>query len=384
MYHTGRIIEFNNGADGSVDAGTIRAQDTSSFALSALSSNFAFGIEGWDAGDSRIAIAGTFANSSGTLSSGYGDANDGGGVSGPLSGGSGLIANTISSTTGRGSGNYSIPLGGTSGTFTFDYAVYVINSSDFFIISTDVVSDVGLLSGRALQTDPSFTSAPLNGYYLLALSGFDSNVGDNFVELGTLQFNGSNAVPFLNTFQNDSGNTSTPSYTNLTYAVDAAGAGRVSLGGTVPFPPVTYLTTGDEVGEQIAGFMVGTDPNTSSGVLIVQSATTPSYTMANITGPYAFGSTEDVNGVNAALAGTFTFSGSGTSGTYSYIFDVAAADTEGMANQTGSGTLTINPDGSGSFNSGSEIFVTNGAQIFAIDQSDQPLLYIFDIGTALN
>ncbi|MGA8409724.1 MAG: hypothetical protein WB680_21310, partial [Candidatus Acidiferrales bacterium] len=384
VYQTGRIIEFNNGADVSVNAGTVRAQDTSSFALSALQSNFAFGIEGWDAEDFRIAIAGTFANSSGALSSGFGDANDGGGASGPLSGGSGQINSTISSTTGRGSGSYSIPLGGTSGTFTFDYAIYVINSSDFFIVSTDIVTDVALLSGRALQTDPSFTAAPLNGYYLVALSGFDGEFGDNFVAVGTMQANGSNAVPFLNTFQNDSGTTSMPSYTNLAYAVDAAGAGRVSLTGAITDPPVTYLTSGGEADEQIEGFMVGTDPNTSSGVLIVQSATTPSYTMANITGPYAFGSTEDVTGVNAAVAGTYTFSGSGSSGTYSYIFDVAEFDTEGMANQTGSGSLTINADGSGLFDAGNQAFVTNGNQIFLIDGGDQPLLYIFDIGTALN
>jgi Putative Ig domain len=380
VYQTGRIIEFNSSATGSVDAGAMHVQDTSSFALSALKSNYAFGIEGWDPDDFRIAIAGTFANSSGTLSAGFADGNDGG-PSGPLSGGSGQINSTISSTTGRGSGSYSIPLGGSNGTFTFDFAIYMINSTDFFIVSTDPVADISLLSGRAMQTNASFAAAPLNGYYLLALSGFDSEFGDNFVQVGTLQATSSNTIPFINSFQNDSGNTSEPSFTNLTYAVDAGGVGRISLGGAITTPPVTYLTSGGDTGEAIEGFMVGTDANTSSGFLVLQSASAPALTMADIDGTYAFGSTEDVTGVNAALAGTYTFSGSGTSGTYTNILDISPAAAVSISAQAGSGTLTINPDGSGLFDSGNQAFVTNGTQIYLIDGGDQPLLYIFDAGT---
>ena len=70
VYLTSRIIEFDNTTGAATNAsGMIHAQDPSSFTLSTLKANYAFGLSGGQ----RSVIAGTFANSSGVLSSGFAD-----------------------------------------------------------------------------------------------------------------------------------------------------------------------------------------------------------------------------------------------------------------------------------------------------------------------
>jgi hypothetical protein len=178
VYSTGRIIEIDNTASATTNAsGMIHAQDPSSFTLSALKAVYAFGLSG----SQRLAIAGTFANSSGTLSSGFvdvsEDASEIGFASGPLTGASGSISSTFSAN-GRATGTFRIPLG--SGPLKFNFALYILNASDFYIISIDNLDfetnpDGVLLSGRALATGVSFAASPLNGNYLLASMGFDSD-----------------------------------------------------------------------------------------------------------------------------------------------------------------------------------------------------------------
>jgi Putative Ig domain len=394
VYHTGRIMEFDNTAEGgTISAGMMHLQDTTAFVLSALKANFAFGVEGWGIqGDSdfRIAVAGTFANSGGVLSSGFSDVTAGGTPSGELSGGSGQIGSTISSTTGRGTVTYSIPnADGEGDTLTTDFAIYVINATDFYMVSSDGVEDVPLLSGRALATNAAFGAAPLNGYYLDAASGFDDDNGGNYVEVGTLYAKSDNTVPTATLYINDIGDTGTEQYPNMTYTVDTAGRFSASSE-SLTYPLVGYLTSGGDVGENISAFLVAGDElaqASSSGVLVnLLTNVAPSYTMTNIAGTYAFGTAEDVDGGNGSEVGTVTNSGSGASGTFTSIVDICAIEESNESDVTGNGTVAINADGSGTFTGGtfhgsSLMFVTNGSQIYAIDYTDiDPLLYVFDEG----
>jgi Putative Ig domain len=395
VYHTGRIMEFDNTAEGgTISAGMMHIQSPVQFVLSALHANFAFGVEGWgieEDSDFRIAIAGTFANNSGTLSSGFTDISAGGAPSGELSGGSGEISSTISSTTGRGTLTYSIPNADSADdTLTTDFAIYVIDAGDFYMISTDGVEDVPLLSGRALVTNATFGAAALNGYYLDAASGFDDDNGGNYVQVGTLHAKSDNTVPTATLYVNDAGDTGTQQYPNMTYTVDAAGRFSASTE-TLPYPLVGYLTSGGDVGENISAFLVaGQDlaQASSSGVLVsLGTNVAPNFTITNISGPYAFGTTEDIDGGNGSEVGTLTISGSGGSGTFTSIVDISSVGGANAPGVTGNGTLTINADGSGTFTGGtfhssSLMFVTNGGQIYAIDGADaDPLLYVFDEGT---
>ncbi len=390
VYHLGRIMEFDNAAaGGSISAGFIHLQDPTSFALSALESNYAFGIEGWGIQtesntDYRIVIAGTFGvdTTNGSLSSGVADLSLGGSPSGELSGGSGQLNGNFS-TSGRTTGTYSIP-DGENGTLTYDFALYMINAKDFVLITTDSVSEVPLLSGRALQTKASFAAAPLNGYYLAAASGFDDDNGGNYVEVGTLNATSSNAVPTATLYVNDVGSTNTVQYPNLTYTVDTTG--RFSAASdSLTYPLVGYLTAGGDTAESITAFLVaGEEPAeaASAGVLVSQGTTAaPNYMLSSIDGTYVWGTAEDVDGSNGSLVGTFTIA---SSGSYSYLVDISVVLKANSPNQTSSGMVTINPDGSGTIvNSGGNIaFVTNGSQIYGIDFTDvDPLLYVFDQGT---
>jgi hypothetical protein len=382
VYHTGRIIESDNAGGGTNASGFLHAQVPSAFSLSSLQPNYAFGVDGWAAGSSgffRTAIAGTFANSSGALSAGYADLNSGGTPSGELAGGSGTLNSLIDATTGRGTGTYTIT--SATGNLTFDFVFYILNGSDLILLSIDSPIAAGsapLLSGRALAANSTYATGALNGYYLLASEGFGASGTNirNLAQIGTLNATTAGAIPMATLYVNDAGTYSTTSYSNASYAVQAA-SGRFSITGLTATPPVVYLAALGTTDDAIAGFLVGSDTEASSGVIVTQSASAPAYLLSNIFGNYAASTQEDVDGLNGAVLGAFSFTGTGQ---YSSTQTSAGS----VSTPPSSGTTTISSDGSGSLNSGSFPFVTNGNVIFAIPNSGDPLLYVFMASTARN
>ena len=371
LYTTGNIIEFDNG-DGATDswaAGVMHLQDPTAFNVSSLAANFAFGLAGWDPSVARTAIAGSFANAGGTISSIFADFNDNGTASGELTGGSGVI-NTVDTTTGRATANFTVPGGP-----TFDAVIYVVNADDFYVLSSDQVStntpNTPLVSGRALATQSSFAAGALNGFSLVVAEGFDAANFTNVVTIGTAQFSSTGNTATASLTQSDAGTVTNPTFTG-TYAVDATNpsSGRVSFtvaSGTAT-PPVVYLTSGGDGIEQIQGFSVGTDTNVGSGILVTQS--TQAFTLSNISGTYALGNWEDVDGQNGSFSGVSALA---STGVYSAVEDLnpfAPADgiTFLQPDTAFSGTFTITPGGTGTITIGtnSNPFVTNGHQIFSI------------------
>jgi hypothetical protein len=382
----GNIEQFDYVNSGILASGQMHGQTASDFAVNKLAANFAFGLAGWFAEDAegdieRTALAGTMPNASGTLASSTADVNIGGEPSGELTGGSGTLG-AVSTTTGRGVGSYTIP-DGAAGSLTFDFAYYVINGSDFYIISNDDPSVAGnfILSGRALQSAAS--AAVLNGYYLVAESGIDLGpdagpAGANIVAIATVQATSGGTIPTATVYSNDAGAFASQTYTNASYTLEAS-TGRISFAG-FGISPVIYVTS-TAADNDIAGFLVGTDPTALSGFVALQGTAAPNYGASSLSGEYTFGSTEDVTGINASAVGAFDFSGSGT---YTDTVDaVNVGETASQPNQTGSGNVVVNTDGSGNFDSNSENFVTNGSLILAIDNNNtnsangQPLLYVF-------
>lgn len=379
LYHTGRIMESDNTGGGTNASGFLHVQDLSSFSLASMQPNYAFGVDGWAAGSPgvfRTALAGSFSNSSGSLSAGFADLNSGGAPSGELTGGSGTLSSSIDATTGRGTGTYTIPAD--AGNFTFDFVFYVLNGSDFILLSTDSPVAVGsapLLSGRALASSATFAAGALNGSYLLASQGLAAggSTAGNLAEIGTLQATSAGAIPTATLYVNDAGAFSTTPYSNAGYNVEAS-SGRVSVTGLTATPPVIYLTAPGTTDDDIAGFLVGSDTQASSGVIVTQSAGAPAFLLSSISGNYAAGTQEDVDGLNGTALGAFSFAGTGQ---YSSIQTTSGS----VAAPPSSGTVAINPDGSSSLNNGSFPFVTNGNLIFAIPSSGDPFLYVFTMGT---
>jgi hypothetical protein len=384
-FETGRITEFDYVNSLLVAAGQMHQQTAADFALSKLSSNFAFGFDGWLTDDAegdveRTAIAGSFANAAGVVSNLTADDNVGGLPDGPLNGSGTLTVTPVSTTTGRGAGSYTITT--TNGPLTFDFAYYIVNGSDIYILSSDDPNTVGnfILSGRALKS--AATSVALNGFYMAAISGIDlssgDGVGNNTVTIASFQATSAGAIPTATVSANDGGTFQTQSFTDGTYTLDTS-TGRVAIAG-VGSTPVAYLTaTAGE--DDIAAFVVGTDAAASSGFLALQGTSAPNLTNASLSGGYAFGSAEDVVGISGSVVGTFTLDGKGN---YTNLLDaVSVGEIASQPDQAGSGTFTVNMNGSGNFDNGNHVFVTNdgGTLILAIDGpangTTQPLLYIF-------
>lgn len=375
VYHTGRIIESDgtNGSGTNV-SGFMHVQTPSAFEVTALKPNYAFGLDGWTPtapGILRTALAGTFMNRSGNLSAGYADLNAGGAASGELTDGHGALSGTIDATTGRGTGTFSITT--PSGDLSFDFVFYVLNGSDLILLSSDsamAYTATPLLAGRALASNAAYSSASLSGYYLLASQGLvvrGSTIG-NSAAIGTMNATGTGAIPTATIYSNLAGSYVSNQYSNNSYTVEAASA-RVSITGLTAMPPVMYLTSGS-ADDGIAGFLIGTDAEASSGEILRQSASLPNYVLANVSGNYAASEAEAVDGLNGAFLTSFTFTGRGG-------YTVTPEPTGARSNLPHLGMISIRADGSGSLDGGRFPFVTNGAALFAIPESGDPSLLVF-------
>lgn len=374
-YHTGRIIESDatNGSGTNV-SGFMHLQTPSAFELAALKPNYAFGMDGWTPtapGILRTALAGTFMNRSGNLSAGYADLNAGGAASGELTDGHGVLSSTIDATTGRGTGSFSIAT--PCGDLSFDFVFYVLNGSDLILLSSDSAmanSATPLLAGRALESNAAHSSASLSGYYLLASHGLvvrGSTIG-NAAAIGTMNATGTGAIPTATMYSNLAGSYVSNQSSDDSYSVEAASA-RVSVTGLMAMPPVMYLTSGG-ADDGIAGFLIGTDTEASSGEILRQSASLPSYVLANVSGNYAASEAEAVDGLNGAFLTSFTFTGKGG-------YTVTPQPTGAISNLPHLGMISIRADGSGNLDGGRFPFVTNGAALFAIPESGDPSLLVF-------
>jgi hypothetical protein len=373
VYNTGRIIEADYSTTKTSASGFIHVQAPAAFVLTALQGNYAFGVDGWTStapGVLRTAMAGTFTNASGTLSAGYSDVNTGGTASGEVTGGYGNLNTTIDTATGRGTGSYFLTT--PRGPLTYDFVFYILNGLDLILLSTDLAqanSATPLLAGRALASSAANAIPPLNGYYLLASQGLQSvgaSVG-NIAEIGTFNASGG-TMPTATVYSNFAGTFATNQYPGSSYTVEAA-SGRVATSGLGSNSPVIYLTNGT-ADDGIVGFLVGTDPQASSGVVVSQTANTPSYGVANVTGNYAASTEEDADGKNGAFLGLFNFNGSGA-----YMLSAVVTGTVPNV-PADQGSILVNTDGSGNLDGGKFPFVTNGSLLFMIPNSGDPLLFV--------
>ncbi len=378
VYNTGRIIESDASISGTNASGFLHVQTPSAFTLGSLQPNYAFGVDGWTAtapGTLRTAMAGSFTNTAGVISQGFADVDAGGAASGEITGGYGTLSSTIDSTTGRGTGSYFLIT--STGRLTFDFAFYVLNGSDLILLSTDMAqsnSTTPLLAGRALVSTVNYNAAALNGYYLLASEGLQTiGIGTgNIAQIGTLNATSAGTIPIATLYSNFAGTYLSNQYPGSSYSVEAA-SGRVSITGLETSPPVVYLTN-LSADDGIAGFLVGTDAQASSGLIVTQTTAAPSYTVGSVTGGYAASTAEDVDGLNGSFLGAFSFSGTGS-------YTVTPQTTGKVTNVPNLGAILVNSDGSGNLDGGNFPLVTNGTVLYAIPNSGDPLLFVLTEGT---
>lgn len=380
---TGRIQEFDNlTGDGTFAAGQMHVQIPGGFSTT-LSPNFAFGVDGWVAdtasGIDRSAIAGSFANASGTLSSLTADENFAGDISGEQSGGSGTL-NTPSPTTGRGTGTLTVNTD--EGALVFDFVYYVVNEADVYIMSSDDPnSSPGVLfAGRALSTGTN--SGTPSGSFISAQTGLDctgcaTTNGNNVAEIATLTVTGAGASSGTY-YVNDAGTFTTTPYTGTFTLEQSTQRGQVTAS-SLETPPVAYFTN-TAAEDDVVAFLVGTDDFGSGGFVLFQTHSTPSFSASSVSGNYAEGTAEDISGLNGSETGVWNFNGTSA---YTNTLDLVQTGGTSTSPFMLSGNYTVNAsgDGSGTYTStgGTTVaFVTSGVAILSIEESSiQPQLHVF-------
>lgn len=345
----GRVIEFddNSGSGlGSRASGILRLQDPSSFVLTALRAQYAFGVEGWILQENqflRLNTAGSFNNSNGILT-GIDDVDFGGVTSPDTTGLSGSI-NAISATTGRTTGNFDF----------YNWAIYVVNSSELFLVGTDPLSSAPVTAGRAIAGSNSFSAASLSGGYAVHAAGNTNGAADVSLQLLTAVPGGAQTGTLSGTvYSYGAGNAAqTTNLSGVTYNVDPT-SGRTTLGNPGDNLPILYLTTPTD---GIAAFVAGIGPDALSG--IAEAQTNP----ALAAGTYTFGTEEPAGNTVTNRAGIETISSGGAvSGTYDQ------SNTLGLSTHGVSATVSLGSNGTGNIGPNT-VAITTGSKLFSIDES---------------
>jgi hypothetical protein len=346
----GRIIEFDDNSGtgaGSRGSGILRQQDPNAFVLSALQNRYAFGVDGWGMDNNQLvpfSTAGAFSNSGGTLTNGVYDLNFAG-ITEPDSTGLTGVINAVSPTTGRTTGSFDF----------FDWAIYIVNSSELFVVSTDPISFT-VSAGRAIATPGSFTAASLSGNYVVHVTGNTNSSADVNLDLWTMTPGGAQTGTLSGTINSyGAGNgAQTTTLNGITYNVDPT-LGRTTLGNPGDNLPILYLTTPTD---GIAAFVAGVGADALFGM--AEPQTNP----ALAAGTYIFGTEDPADNVATNKAGVESAaSGGALTGTYDQ------SNTSGLqSGQAVSATVSLSSNGAGNIGPNT-VAITTGSKLFSVDET---------------
>jgi hypothetical protein len=381
----GRILRWT---DTTGDGSEIRAsgimlpQDTTAFALSHLSSNYALGADGTDPNGGHLAFAGTIGvNGSGTVTSSELDLNDAGNSLSDFSYISASIATTSTASTTAQTGRtlFTDTVPTADGTSTNHSAAYIVNANEFFFVGIDPFTTSAIFSGRGIATAASFSNSSnssLNGNYVAQIHGattFNCNNGGPCatVGLGVLQFSGTgtlNSASALYSYQqglnmqldNPSG----------TYAVSPSG--RVTMTGTEPLP-VLYLATPQPNTESVSAFSVATDSGARSSASfgIIEAGANSNVNTSALAGNRIFASTDPGDSTVQSQAGVVKVTITGSISGYRYSSDTngltESSLTDGLGGAAPPVTITNSPlPGFGDVGLGT-VTITNGSTFWFFD-----------------
>ena len=377
-FTAGRIIEFDDQTGkGTRGAGFLRLQDASSFSSDSFNGFYAFGLGGWDSAGGHYAAAGSVRAGSGSLSAAAADIDDAGTVSSQLTGGSGTY--NIGSN-GRGTATLTI------GQASFNFAMYMLNSSEAILVTTDPLSaGHPLLSGEAISTSGPFDNQTLLNSHIFHIAGLSSRGPD--VSIGVLNFDGIGSLSGT-IYENQAATLGTTSVSGA-YSVDST-TGRTAFAapalgqtlGSHPFVayiiPSTSFSSCSRPQGCVTGFLVGTDSTAQEGILEFQTssqAPPPPFTNANVVGDYSYGVDAPLDAAATNIEGTLSsnitsLSSRTQDASYSspdYCLEAGCAlliPEETFTN----GSFTTNSNGTGNFGA-QTLSVTNGKVVFYIDQS---------------
>ena len=304
------LIGFN-GTTTTEGYGLLAKQDASTFLLSSIASNWAFGVSGTvvsgGVSTGQAVEAGRFAvDSSGNISAGAQDQNFGGVVTPnvPFTGSVG----TPDPTTGRAVAT----LG------SLQYAFYIVSSTEFFMTTISPVSPTQAMAfaGRAAQQSGApFTNGSLSGAYAFEWSGQGSAATSLVAEVGQMTADGNGGISNGTFDLNDLPGARGPVSFTGTYALDPSGNGRGTMSNLTGSQPasnyVFYMTSA------ASAFFVSADTGSVlAGVALGQSG-----------GPFS----------NSSFAGSYGYTVNG-------FVTGAPADTSGQLLPDANGNITGSAD----------------------------------------
>ena len=236
-----------------------------------------------------------------------------------------------------------------------------------FTLQVAEVGCASLLSTRALSlsvvTDTTANDAELSGHYAFLFNGFDDTTGSQMAITGSFAADGKGNISEGTEDENGPRGSTLNVPLTGTYNIGSDNRGALTittLSGSKTYALVLNSITGGIA--QKGRFVefddtTGTGGQRGSGLLRLQDAS--AFTVASITGPYAFGfSGQDGTGKREAIIGSFSADGSG-------MISGGVADqnvTGTITNPTFSGTytaptgsdgrasVTLNPSGASSLN----------------------------------
>ena len=345
-------------------SGILRRQDPTAFSLSALASNYAFGVDGWNNSSGTLnhfALAGSFAQSGGAASSLAYDQNEGGktlSTGGTREFFNFMTIQPVSTGTGVARATMSVPGAPSS----VDVEVYVINSSELFFVTLALSPDGPEFSGQAIATSSSFSASSLSPNYIFHFTG--SSSGTPSSSIGIASFSTTSPPGTLvsgavsGSMDVYSGGTASTQNLTGTYVL-AGGSGWLGItGATVSTSPTCYLTNPFD---GVSAFCISTDSTASFGIFDTQLAAT--YNSSSLSGNFFFGSGEPGNDTVSDLSGVALIS----SGNIQGVQDASAQSGLSLASPF-TATLSINADGSGNLGPNT-VAVTNGTALYFIDES---------------
>jgi hypothetical protein len=358
----GHIVEFDDTTgSGQRAAGTIRLQDATSFTASHLQGNYAIGVVGADAGNGRLAVAGTLAlDGSSAISSATFDIDDAGTVTSGLSASPG---GSFKCCSANGRGTLTLQISGGL-VFTPDLAFYMINGSDVLLVNSAVPS--GFPGGNSqyggeavgISSGTTFSQLSLNGASVLHEVAQSANGPVMDVAFATANGNGAMTV----TDNVNNAGTFTTSSTALTYVVDSSGRVTISGGST---PPVLYLYGPNR------GFLVGTDADATFGILEPQAS--GRFSDASFSGAYSLGTEDPLTNTVTTESGVLSADGNGSA--------AGTSDQSGptglMQNQNLNFTYSFSADGVGNIGSDTTAILISGNKlVFISNTSTNPTITV--------
>jgi hypothetical protein len=267
---SGTIRFIQNGTAGNQGAGYIRkVTATSKITIAQLKNSWTFGANGYDAGGSRYADAGTFtSDGSGNWTAVEQDFNDNGSVTHDTTATGAFLL--IDPVTQRGTANMKL------GSATTNYSFYPVSTSEIVMVSIDPVASSAPLALFTLYTNPlNWSNSVIDTITVVQMQGLGSASGTTvpYGLLALATFDGKGGLT-VSTDENLGGTMSANKYT-ATY--NAASNGRTTISGFSSNPIILYFSSN-------VAFVLDGDAGVTTGTFVPQTGSP--FTNSSISGSY--------------------------------------------------------------------------------------------------